>query len=172
MNAVPGSSPDGQLVGAGKGLGLSEDLLRRLGRGAVGGAEVFGEWRHLTTGSLYASLVARDDMVDEGLHRFPAPAGGRPVVHANGPYSSYGRHGRSSRRQGYRKRLPQISPTATKSPNRAPVSDGQPATRRIGGAHGGYTAEMSELRLATQCFSGSEMSVGNPRTRTRRCQNF
>jgi hypothetical protein len=34
----------------------------------VGGAEVFGEWRQLATGSLYDSLVARYDMVDEGLH--------------------------------------------------------------------------------------------------------
>jgi hypothetical protein len=59
---------DGQLVGAGKGLGLSKGLLRRLGRGAVGGAEVFGEWRHVATGSLYDSPVARYDIVDEGLH--------------------------------------------------------------------------------------------------------
>jgi hypothetical protein len=34
----------------------------------VGSAEVFGEWRPLATGSLYDSLVARYDMVDEGLH--------------------------------------------------------------------------------------------------------
>ena len=63
-----GKYSDGQLVGAGKGLGRSEGLLRCLGRGAVGGAEVFGEWRRLATGSLYDSLVARYDMVDEGLH--------------------------------------------------------------------------------------------------------
>jgi hypothetical protein len=63
-----GKFSDGQLVGAGEGLGRSEGLLRRLARGAVGGAEVFGEWRHLTTGSLYDSLVARYDTVDEGLH--------------------------------------------------------------------------------------------------------
>ena len=41
-----------------KGEGRREGLLRRLGRGAVGRAEVFGEWRHLATGSLYDSLVA------------------------------------------------------------------------------------------------------------------
>ena len=38
-----GKFSDGQLVGAGKGLGLSKGLMRRLGRGAVGGAPVFGE---------------------------------------------------------------------------------------------------------------------------------
>ena len=63
-----GKLSDGQPVSAGKGLGFSEGLLRRLGRGAVGGAEVFGEWRHVATGSLYDSLVARYDMLDEGLH--------------------------------------------------------------------------------------------------------
>lgn len=63
-----GKFSDGQLVGAGMGLGRSEGLLRRLGSGAVGGAEVLGQWRHLATGSLYDSLVARYDMVDEGLH--------------------------------------------------------------------------------------------------------
>jgi hypothetical protein len=57
-----GKFSDGQLVGAGKGLGRSEGLLRRLGRGAVGGVEVFGEWRYLATGSLYDSLVARWSM--------------------------------------------------------------------------------------------------------------
>ena len=33
---------DWQLVGAGQGPGRSEDLLCRTGRGAVGGAEIFG----------------------------------------------------------------------------------------------------------------------------------
>jgi hypothetical protein len=63
-----GNFSDGQLVGAGKGLGRSEGILRRLGRGAEGCAELYGEWRHLATGSLYDSLVARYDMVDEDFH--------------------------------------------------------------------------------------------------------
>lgn len=63
-----GKFSDGQLVGVGKGLGRSEGLLRRLGRGAVGGAVVCGQSRHMATGSRYDSLVARYDMVDEGLH--------------------------------------------------------------------------------------------------------
>jgi hypothetical protein len=63
-----GKFSEGQLVGAGKGLGRSEGFLRRLGRGAAGGAEVFGEQRHLATGSLNDSLVARYDIFDEGLH--------------------------------------------------------------------------------------------------------
>ena len=60
--------PDGQPIDAGKGQGLSEGSLRRLGRGSVSSTEVFGEWRHLATGSLDDSLVARYDMADEGLH--------------------------------------------------------------------------------------------------------
>jgi hypothetical protein len=34
----------------------------------VGGAEVFGEWHHVATGSHYHSMIARYDMVDESLH--------------------------------------------------------------------------------------------------------
>ena len=63
-----GNLADRQSVGAGKGLGLSEGLLRRHGGGAVGGGAVFGEWRRLATGSLYDSLVAGYDMVDKSLH--------------------------------------------------------------------------------------------------------
>jgi hypothetical protein len=63
-----GSLSYGQLVSAGKRFGLSKGLLRRLGRGPVGVGEAFGKLRHLSTGSLYDSLVACDDMVDESLH--------------------------------------------------------------------------------------------------------
>jgi hypothetical protein len=63
-----GNVSDGYLVGAGKALGFSEGLLRRPGRGAMGGFEVFGEWSHLASGSLYDSPVTRDDVLDEGLH--------------------------------------------------------------------------------------------------------
>ena len=68
-----GKFADGRLVGAGKGLGLSEGLLCRLGRGAMGGAEVFGEWRHSATGSLYDSLVARYRTWSMRAEKVPRP---------------------------------------------------------------------------------------------------
>ena len=50
------------------GLGLGEVPALLSAEGVWVLLEVFGEWRHLATGSLYDSLVARYDMVDEGLH--------------------------------------------------------------------------------------------------------
>src|SRR5437762_11863970 len=63
-----GHVSDGQLVGAGEALGFGEGVLRRAGRGAVGDDEAFGQRRRLATRSLYNTLVAGDDMVDERLH--------------------------------------------------------------------------------------------------------
>src|SRR5450759_4523238 len=47
----------------------------------------------------------------EGVLR---PLVGDQWVHADGPYSAYRRHGRSSRQPRHRRRLPQIWPTRTR----------------------------------------------------------